>query len=409
MPNDQLFSSHPESSVSSPLSNSERNPWKPQEEFEERGRRPTKLCVEHHLHHRGSKSQTLVLPPTSSPSSRRAVFPVPDQSGNPQGVTPEEAISESIGLPPPTSLVELALSPFEVYCQGVRGEGTLGRNSRPGNNETPPVVKINLSFLGFESVVGAASVVVGPSRQQQLRLTDMMHRDNSVAEQTAATVDRREGDESQKRRDDVGGGVVTETEVAPAPAPASPVTPPPLVILEEGSVLVRCPRCKACLPLGAAWDAHRDEHVSSLSEPAPAPAPTPASASALAAKSPLGTERRKRRGDTSPSPSPSRSPSVKRRSPLASSRMMTEMISPDEVGTGGGDGPESPVAIRGGMSAGEDLDPIVGKRKRLSDLLERAVRPSQAADVLRERGLLPADGRTRFAGVFLDSNPHSDK
>lgn len=397
MSNTQLFSSQPEPSASPypriPPSNSEWNPWKPQEEFEERGRRPTKLCVEHHLHHRGSKSQTLVLPPTSPPSSRRAASPVPDQSGNLQGFIPEVEIPESMRLPPPTSLVELALSPFKVYCQEVHGEGTLGGNPRSENNETPPVVKINLSFLGFESVVGVASVVAGPSRQQQqqLKLTDMMHREKCVAEQTTATVDRREGDENQKRRDDAG-------KVAPVPARASPATPPPLVILEEGSVLVRCPKCKACLPLGAAWDSHRDEHGSSLSE---------TSMEAVSARSPLGTDRHKRRGDTSPSPSPSRPPYVKRRSPLASSTMMTEIISPDEVGTGAGDGPEIPTTIRGGMSAGEG--PIAGRRERLSDLLERAVRPSQAADVLRECGLLPADGRTRFAGVFLDCNPCSEK
>eukprot|EP00752_Nemacystus_decipiens_P009989 g8908.t1 len=102
------------------------------EELAERSRRPTKLCVEHYLHQRGSRSQTFVLPATTSSRPRRSTAPT--TGGYAERVvagqqseavsTPElgrhEKNDDLLVLPPATVLIELALTPFKKYRQSHR-------------------------------------------------------------------------------------------------------------------------------------------------------------------------------------------------------------------------------------------------------------------------------------------------
>ena len=103
----------------------------------------------------------------------------------PQGFAKEALFAESVGLPPPAWLVDLALAPFKRYRKNL-AEGTGGGDLPPGK-ETPPVVKLNLSFLGFESVGPVAARGRAPPGQR--RLTDIMvHRQPEAA---AACVNHR--------------------------------------------------------------------------------------------------------------------------------------------------------------------------------------------------------------------------
>ncbi|CAM9887204.1 unnamed protein product, partial [Ectocarpus sp. 8 AP-2014] len=308
------------------------------EELEERNRRPTKLCIEHHLHHRGSKSQTFALRARPAPRARtRYTTPtspaagVVDERQGRQNVAAPEPTGETEGaespggleLPSARSLVELALTPFKNYQSSrttasgggapmgngaQRGAATGengGKRAGAGGGDNfpcdtlPPVVKLNISLLGFENV-GRTQPTAAPPGQRTLR--DMMWLEKP-AEQTDAGAGmegrRRDGNNlntaaTPPRKNDLPRKIAVADTVEPSPvaqtvavrsvnssgvinfsAPTQPCSLPkaantmataddgdsPPTVAEQGSVLVRCPRCKACLPVGEAWDAHREAHL----------------------------------------------------------------------------------------------------------------------------------------------------
>lgn len=393
-----------------------------QEEVDERNRRPTKLCIEHHLYQRGSKSQTLALPSQSSPPQNRREPNLTEGEGMPaREDTPEAAVSSEVtGLPPPATLVEVALTPFKNYRRnGAFGSGPQVRGGRGGaghggrgeslGKEMPPVVKLNLSLLGFESL-GPASPAPAPRGQRTLR--DMMWMGGDAASGDAVDDDL---DGPPKTRDGARvGGLVRNiaAEAAAAPSPVPPVLLSPNSAISpaasappqsedrlkmgkgvapqavEGSVLVLCPRCKACLPLGEAWNEHREEHLS-------LPACAPMSQKRGADTSPANSPRGKR-----PSPRTSRASMIipSQALPLppsgetsdASRARKSGRIPADALGE-----LQSTIGVR------SRADDAIGRRERLSDLLRLAVTPGQASGVLKDRGLLSPNGQTRFAHLFL--------
>lgn len=435
-----------------------------QEEVVERSRRPTKVCIEYHLHQCGSKSRTFVLPPVA-PRGR----PRPTSTGEarveeqppPPVALEEDIVEKQTGLPPAASLVELVLAPFKSYRQtmngtisGGDGEMCEAGGEKKNRGKTPPVVKLNVSFLGFVSLGRFAAPVSVPPGQRTLRGMAWLGRDTPSA---SVSVGRQDGNSNEAGRSSgkvsvggqegnsdelsrssgdqfldeaaassvaaaaagkakaapvmgspigqhvpisltvssasdrrIGGGALVDG--TPAPRKGGMSDPPQAV---EGSVLVRCPRCRACFPLGDTWDAHREEHLLVLSQEQglqrwsenvpPTEVPPP--------------------GDKPPALegvflSPQSSAESPPREP--SDAMVTRLQAPGggvrKEGVGGARRTRSSFAVgrrRGGDGGGR------GQGTRLSDLLLQAVSPAQAADVLKERGLLRSDGQTRFARLRL--------
>ncbi|CAM9178189.1 unnamed protein product [Ectocarpus sp. 13 AM-2016] len=440
------------------------------EELEERNRRPTKLCIEHHLHHRGSKSQTFALRARPAPRAHtRYTTPtspaagVVDERQERQNVAAPEPTggnegAESpgdLGLPSAQSLVELALTPFKNYqnsrTTAYGGGGTMGNGARRGAatgengekqasagggdscpcDELPPVVKLNISLLGFENV-GRTQPTAAPPGQRTLR--DMMWLEKPAAQTDAgAGMEGRRPDGNNlntaatpPRKNDLPRKLVVADTVEPSPvaptvavrsvnrsgaidssSPTQPCSLPkasitiattgdgdsPPTVAEQGSVLVRCPRCKACLPVGEAWDAHREAHL----------AVSPLADDGKDVSRTSGQSTRPHQSDVPASVHPpDRS--------LVTTDAAVEPCAGKERQAGGGVGFEDngfrsgsafEVPVRGRAGSGEDgLDDLWRSRK-LSDLLMLAVSPEQAADVLKQRGLLRDDGQTRFAGLDL--------
>lgn len=423
-----------------------------QEEVADRSRKPTKLCVEHHLHQHGSKSQTFVLPTAASSLRSRTPFSPPSaghfdkqrqsldtpqqqrQSDEPLSGSPEDNVGI---ISSASTLVELALTPFHSY----RRRGAIGGGAKEGGNpanEWPPVVKLNVSLLGFEKV-GMAGPVAVPPGQRTLR--DMRWLGRGSTSDSNSQVLHEHGT-SNRRSQPSAGGVLGEQRAATALVVCSPIASVPQSlsasplddpsrqtgtkgdghedevrdseshVAEGNSILVRCPKCKACLTLGEAWDSHRKEHVA------------------------LGVKRDKagvHRRNNNPSPttglSPTAFPSPRRKtSSLHSARKCRQIRAqqsqplPRWEDSLESDGRrehditlsrakrrqfEESVGDKRSKQAGEYASQSDGaggrseKPARLSDLLRLAVTPAQAADVLRRRGWLRPDEQTRFAHLRL--------
>ncbi|CAM9560687.1 unnamed protein product, partial [Scytosiphon promiscuus] len=428
------------------------------EEVAERHRRPTKLCIEHHLFQRGSKSQIFTLPARAAQRPRpRAPSTGPPTAGgagdrhqHPDGtLAPKLVVGEEtaetvglLGLPSAASLVDLVLTPFKSYrnsrqvMAGSGGaqmerrkateEGRAGVN--PRSEHLPPVVKLIVSLLGFESV-GPARPTAVPPGQQTLRGMMWLKEDDALSRTTAAWKHEAMSGARQNgcTSPPPSGMVVSERSstaeiVAPSPVPDSvPVRSPskcgmmraqdavgplekakckvvsgigntPPRAAEEGSVLVRCPSCKACLPVGKAWDAHREEHV--------------LGGSAEGRNGPAGAQFNRTKS------APHRAEALLL---PPSEAIPNEEITGEEEGLvggsptklGGGHGSEDSVssqdakmllardtATRSGDCPGDRT-----RSRKLSELLMLAISSDQAADLLRQRGFLGKDGQTRFANV----------
>lgn len=387
-----------------------------QEELAERNRRPTKLCVEYHLHQRGSKSQTFVLPGLA-PRPRTKPNPVEGRNGLQKGVATDCQVTEVAALPPANALVELALTPFKDHSRSdaTGGEGVHGGGDR--RSQTPPVVKLNLSLLGFKSV-GPAAPVAAPPGQRTLR--EVM-RPGRIASFAAESENRRDcslngasgtcvdGVQGQEAVEPVAQSPVASVPMSPTSS-ISPVKSQGVVptreqrgeemddrqqVAEDG-VLVRCPRCKACLPLGKAWDEHRGEHEKTRTDCKPGlgrhdnvlPMALPSGAQASSPAS--------RHVMLGPPQLPPLPPSGSTFGAVREERNDLQLNTR-----------QSGQAVRGAPSlcaTGVEgrADDARDRRSRLSDLLQLAVTPEQAAGVLRDRGLLRTDGQTRFAHLGLD-------
>lgn len=424
-----------------------------QEEMADRSRRPTKLCVEHHLHQRGSKSQTFVLPPpASAPSPPTAgSFGKQRQSldkSQPQRQSGEPPRSgspaDNVGLiPSAATLVELALTPFKSYGR----RGAIGGRAENGDNpagELPPVVKLNVSLLGLESV-GVEGPVAVPPGQRTLRDMRWLGRGSIIPDSTSKILPD-DGTSIRRGQPSVGGILDDETaatalvlcspmasvpQSSSASSPVGNISRPaetkrdgheedvrnrePQPVAEGSSILVRCPRCRACLPLGEAWDGHREEHVAldvkhektgvkygrSIS-----PSPTTGLSSSTF---PLSG-----RETSSPHSARKSRPIIRlqqrQRLPQRKESFDTDGGRECNSGTSSAKRPQFGQSVtrkrpkQAGEYAGQLSDSAGGRNEkpaRLSDLLRLAVTPAQAADVLRGRGLLRSDEQTRFAHVRL--------
>lgn len=437
-----------------------------QEELEERNRRPTKLCIEHHLHQRGSKSQTFALPARPAPRTRTrytiTTSPAAGVVDERREMASPEPIEETkgaespgdLGLPLAQSLVELALTPFKNYQKsrttasgggastgdGARRGAATGENggkrARVGEGDNcpcdtlPPVVKLNISFLGFENV-GRGQPTAAPPGQRTLRDMMWLEKPATQTDAGAGMEDRRRDGNSLNtgrtppRKNDLPRELAVADTVGPSPVvqmvavrsmdspgviassvPSQRGSLPKATnarvtddgcssptVAEPGSVLVRCPRCKACLPVGEAWDAHREAHltVSSLAD------------GGMDGSRSSGQSARPHQSDVLASVHP-------RDRSFVTTDAAVEPSAGNEGQAGGGvgfedsrfrSGPAFEVPARGGAGSGEDGGDGLWCSRKLSDLLMLAVSPEQAADVLKQRGLLRDDGQTRFASLDL--------
>eukprot|EP00903_Cladosiphon_okamuranus_P014191 g13185.t1 len=209
------------------------------EELAERSRRPTKLCIEHYLHQRGSKSQIFVLPAPTPSRPRRSTAPSADcpLGGVVAGEQPNaastselkeqaEANGDLLVLPPATVLIELALTPFKNYRQSRRTAdgGRLHSGAAVGAGEAPhqrdalpPVVKLIVSLLAFETV-GPGPPTVAPPGQRTLR--DMMWLKKGASTNTAPCA---EGPDGSARPPRSGNEVTGESAAVKAGATAATV------------------------------------------------------------------------------------------------------------------------------------------------------------------------------------------
>lgn len=394
---------------------------------------------------------------------------------------------DRLGLPPAASLVELALTPFKNYrnrrrAAGVEGAGARAAAGGVGEGVTnsriqmlSPVVKLNVSLLGFESVGPAPPAASSPG---QRTLRNMLWLEKGTTSAGTAALAQgsswntpNEAASPPPSGKGVSGGEVTAAAVEAAkpevvaPSPAARVVPvrspsrsdlpqkeglavhgstnPPRNVAEEhrnnmeidirrkavedGSVLIRCPRCKACLPVGEAWDAHREEHISLAVLPdrhetaevrvyGGIPS-TPCHAAVLLPSSETKASSRHRRSLSPPQPQPP--PALELTG--AAGGTQKAPIGSNSRQAGGGFGVDSDaqsskaavgVSARGGATDNSDGDGGDGrwKKQKLSDLLMVAVTPQQAANVLKKCAFVRDDGETRFAslglveGSFLGSN-----
>lgn len=472
-----------------------------QEELAERSRKPTKLCIEYHLHKRGSKSQTFALPaPTlPRPRPRNTLTTPPTAGGVVDGEQTEEVIAskspmedestgsvDRLGLVPAASLVELALTPFNNYrnsrrtasvgAKGKAAEGGVraGATNKPGQM-LPPVVKLIVSLLGFESV-GPAPPTAAPPGQRTLRDMLWLEKDPTSAGTAAVTKGSRWNGSNISNGatspppsgNGIAAGEATAVAEVVAPSPLARVVPVRSPsrsdlpkkgelaieddrkipqndaveyrnvshrvteknkeinirrkIVEDGSVLVRCPRCKACLPVGEAWDAHREEHMSvaalpDLHEPSEVQVcsgkpSSPCHTTALLPSSEAKTSSRHHLSSFTPQPQPPPASELAR----AAAGTRQEPVSANLRQNGrhfgvDGDTRTSNAAVgvpaRGvaayssGGDGGDGGDGGRWQSRKLSDLLMAAVTPEQAANVLKERGFMHGDGQTRFANLGL--------
>lgn len=453
----------------------------------ERHRRPTKLCIEHHLFHRGSKSQTFALP------SRAAHRPHPltalttpiaegvgDRTQRPEETPAPTAVAEDknadssdlLGLPLAASLVELVLAPFRSYRNSRQAmaasdgaeaqrrratEGGRADTNRRGEN-LPPVVKLIVTLLGFESV-GPTPPTAAPPGQQTLRGMMWLKKDDAAPRSPEAmnrpTEDTTSlgGETSPPRSGRRASEESSAAEVvAPSPVPeVVPMRSPSKcavvrardvagprqervrqmkgVVGEEGSVLVRCPSCKACLPVGTAWDAHREEHMSGVAadgrsgptrfESSRGPA-VPHQAAALPL---LPSEADAPRY---PLPDSDHNACVRLLEPrprMASLEVVSaatageqeQSVEGNAGNLGGkdasGGNTASPKAavrspVRDMTAESGDCPGDRARSRKFSELLMLAVSPDQAADVLRQRGFLADDRQTRFANVCTQGGQH---
>ncbi len=304
-------------------------------------------------------------------------------------------------------------------------------------------MKLNVSLLGFENVGAAAPAAVPPG---QRTLRDMMWLEKDAAPSSTAAKTKgsphaaspptpRNGD---SRNWAAGAKAVAPSPVAHvaagSPSPPRPETiarsianqatglpkngkPPdggggvgaPRCVVEGGSVLVRCPRCKACLPVGEAWDSHREEHLSA------GVSPDHREPAGIQSKRSMPATAGCQAGSSSPPhcplpPLPSRS-SLGAEGAVPGARAAAADVNvgfdTDEIGFGDDDPPpplnqaREAEAVRGVGRGSRGGDEGLRQSWKLSDLLMVAVRPEQAADVLRERGFLRDDGQTRFANLGL--------
>lgn len=157
----------------------------------------------------------------------------------------------------------------------------------------------------------------------------------------------------------------------------------------QGDVLVRCPRCKICLPLGQSWDRHREQH--------------------------LVLERR--RTFTSGTVTSLESSSVMTRRDHAVPRqqgVLSMAVAESQKGR------QSPsvrpeLAREGTVLAKREQAPHGASVQQeqqgasaLSALLPLVVEASQAREFLNERGLLHGNAQTRFAHLFVNDELDED-
>lgn len=389
---------------------------------------------------------------------------------------------DRLGLPPATSLVELALTPFKNYRNsrrtadmegtGVRaaagGVGAGATNSR--SEMLPPVVKLIVSLLGFESVGPAPPTATSPG-QRTLRNMLWLEKGTTAAVGKGSRWNEshipNEAASPQPSGKGVSGGKATAAAAAVATpgesaAPAEIVAPSPVArvvpigslsrsdlprkeglaihcskikprnIAEhrstmeidirqkvaEGSVLIRCPRCKACLPVGETWDAHRDEHMSSAGLPDSHETAevrlysrTPSTECHAAMLLP-SSETKASSGHLRPlsPPQPQPPPALELIEATGGAQKAPGGANLRQVGgdfeiDNYADSSKAAVAVstRGGAADSSDGDDGDGRweKRKLSDLLMVTVTPQQAANVLKECGFIRDDGQTRFANLGL--------
>lgn len=282
---------------------------------------------------------------------------------------------------------------------GGGGGGGVGGNT---GNQMPPVVKLNIALLGFTHVGPAVPAAVPPG---QRRLRDMIRRGNNGSSTPSS---RERGDagspsEAKQTPTDKGPAQTAAASVAGSPTASIPESPTSsvargggtrlgIVQATEGCVLIRCPRCKACLPVGEAWDQHREKHLHSpYKEPEyrSSARQFQESSSAL-----TRTPSRSSKGYSRPLSSPT----------IGHQRSITD--TGDRTIHGNTGAHQSGQAIRGSplkvatKATGQARENVQSRRARLSELFQLAVTPEQAADVLTKYGLMPRGGQTRFARAF---------
>lgn len=326
-------------------------------------------------------------------------------------------------LPPASTLVELSLTPFKTWKRDAAGDhdGKGGEAVRG----TPPVVKIIVTLLGFESLTKTAAVSV----RGQRTLDEMMRQQKGAG--LVGRTDHKEGIADSNPVDATPpGSAVTE-----ATAPTAKVLHPTgrgsgtsedevlryselrsrdesdcVHILPQGgdeegaprvsqdSVLVRCPKCKACLPIGRGWDEHRERH------------------SALDHSRRVRREPSRRTTTAVPGqPScitTSRAPSVREPGPdiapppggVPPGTSTETYIGPPPREAGQAGERKVPGNTRQAVTAEDAVVQDEKRALRLSALLPLAVGATEAMNILRTRGLLRADGVTRFANLYLDES-----
>ncbi|CAM9355446.1 unnamed protein product [Hapterophycus canaliculatus] len=433
------------------------------EEVAERHRRPTKLCIEHHLFQHGSKSQTFALSadvgwscrPRATPTTSTAEG-VDDGHQRPKGTFAPNSVVEDetadsvglLGLPPAASLVELVLTPFKNYrsSRAVAASGGAEAQRRRGTEEgradmnrrseiLPPVVKLIVSLLGFESL-GPTPPTAAPPGQRTLRGMMWLKNDDALSSTAAALkisandTTRSSGDASPPPSGRIiSDGLIAAERIAHSPVPDSvPIRSPSTCgvvraqniggilekggrksadgagdlspqAAEEGSVFVRCPSCKACLPVGNAWDVHREEHMSAVG---------PAASYGADALRLLPSEK-----DASSYQLPPEKDASSYRLPVNDQNAYIFIERAKELGgirESEDNAFSSNAAIkapsRDAAAVTNDCPCDRSRSRKLSDLLMSAVSPDQAADVLRQRGFLADNGQTRFAKVGREGRRH---
>lgn len=379
--------------------------------------------MEYHLHKRGSKSQTFSLPPLpprarSSPLGDALYAPTPTSA-------PVDGAVDIVGLPPVATLVELALTPFKGYLRADPIGG--GQELAESHSCSPPVVKLNVAFLGFEKI-GNRLAAVKAAAPQQHTLESMMwlERDFTAVAMT---------DRDNITNDGVGGAygntistavklvpAATEPVISPsaanmsATATSSPATERPQVFrpmetacpplnhseekrevpqLKANTILVRCPRCKSCLPLGQGWDRHQEEHSAFERKARLQTEATHETRSTCESSSPRPMRQRrvgKERQRTLSSPSISLDAEVRTRKDSSLIKFSKRDRSESDVG-GSPKRMSNELVVLGGERNGHE-------RTELSELLCVVVTPDQAANALKMYGFLNVDGQTRFANLF---------
>lgn len=392
-----------------------------QEELADRNRRPTKLSMEYHLQARGSKTQTFSLPPTRP--CHPTLLPRDTLQEKAPSIEPSDS-GDAVGLLPAITLVEIALTPFKRYARD--GPNIKSREGMKKRVENSPVIKLNVVLLGFVNV-GKPMGKDGASGLGQCTLSGMMWLGRDSVSAVVTDHDNPSSEDMGGASKDCKSPIRLAGPVAPGSMmslSASTAFPTvelsarscrsPLRVISavsptlhqlgedrrkappatENSVLVCCPMCKSCLPVGDGWDAHREEHR------------------VLETKAKLGTRSPGRRQESSLAPGrrDSRGQSgialQEQHAMFAEKRAQHDSIvisrstyNTPNCGANEASGPPLLLGLNGLQGKGRKG----GQRSKLSELLRVAVTPRQAAQILRDDGLLQADGQTRFADLFLDA------